>query len=156
MAHAEKVELKSWSFFGLAAVQFLTAFNDNTYRWLVVSIGYEKLGVRMEGIVLSIGLACFVLPYLLLAAPAGYIVDRFRKRRVIGACMLFQAAILIFTAMLIASALFWLLRSVMDVSAGTIFLAAGIVTVPVLTLALRYEGKATLRLLARFGRSSGR
>ncbi len=31
---------------------------------------------------LSAGLACFVLPYILLAAPAGYLADRFCKRYV--------------------------------------------------------------------------
>ena len=33
--------------------------------------------------VLAFGSACFLLPYLLLAAPAGYLADRFSKRSVI-------------------------------------------------------------------------
>ena len=36
--------------------------------------------------VLAIGSACLVLPYLLLAAPAGYLADRFSKRSVIVGC----------------------------------------------------------------------
>jgi error-prone DNA polymerase len=46
---------------------------------------------------------------------------------------------LAFGAMLVSSALFWLLRSIVRVSAGTIFLIAGIITIPILVAALRAE-----------------
>ena len=54
------------SFIGLAVLYFCTSLNDNAYRWLVIPIGYELLGPGYEGLVLSVGLACFVLPYMLL------------------------------------------------------------------------------------------
>ena len=40
------------------------------------------------------GTACFVLPYLLLAAHAGYLADRFPKRNVIIACKVAEIVIM--------------------------------------------------------------
>ncbi len=81
-------------FVGLAILFFCTSFNDNAYRWLVIPIGYELLGPGYEGLVLSVGLACFVLPYTLLPAPAGYLADRFSKRSVMAGCMIGQMAVI--------------------------------------------------------------
>ena len=87
--------LRSPSFRALVAVQFLTVLNDNAYRWLVVPIGYVLLGPERKALVLALGLACFVVPYVLLAAPAGYLADRFSKRSVIAGSMLLQTGILV-------------------------------------------------------------
>ncbi len=82
--------LLSASFGGLLLTQFLTAINDNMFRWLAIGLGKQKLldaGAQEHiGIVLMAGTACFVLPYLVLAAPAGYLADRFSKRSVIVCC----------------------------------------------------------------------
>lgn len=77
--------LLSASFLGLLATQFLTAMNDNVFRWLVIGIGKEH-SQGDEGFVLMAGTACFVLPYLVLASPAGYLADRYRKRSVVVGC----------------------------------------------------------------------
>jgi len=90
-----RVGLASPSFMGLLATQFLVAWNDNMFRWLVVPIGKDLAGDGNEGLVLSVGLACFVLPYLLLAAPAGWLADRFSKRSVIVRCKLAEFAIMV-------------------------------------------------------------
>src|SRR3990172_3576672 len=82
------------SFVGLLATQFLGAVNDNMFRWLVVPIGKEMVGTEGGAAALSAGLACFVLPYLLLAAPAGYLADRFSKRSVIVACKVAEIVIM--------------------------------------------------------------
>jgi acyl-[acyl-carrier-protein]-phospholipid O-acyltransferase/long-chain-fatty-acid--[acyl-carrier-protein] ligase len=87
--------LRSKSFVGLTAVQFLTAFNDNAYRWLIIPIGIAILGPSWNTTALSVGLAVFVAPYILLLNPAGYLADRYSKRRVMSACMLLQALILV-------------------------------------------------------------
>ena len=101
-----RLGLRSPSFRALVAVQFLTVLNDNAFRWLVVPIGYVLLGPERKGLVLALGLACFVVPYILLAAPAGYLADRFSKRSVISGSMLLQTAILVLGvgAILIGSA----------------------------------------------------
>src|SRR3989304_2468134 len=68
----------SLSFLALVATQFFVSLNDNMFRWLVVPIGSELLGSRELAV--SLGSACFILPFLVLAAPAGYLADRFSKR----------------------------------------------------------------------------
>ena len=87
--------LRSRSFLGLLVTQFLGALNDNMFRWLVVPIGKDLVGPEKAAMALSVGLACFVLPYLLLAAPAGYLADRFSKRSVIVGCKAAEVVIMI-------------------------------------------------------------
>jgi acyl-[acyl-carrier-protein]-phospholipid O-acyltransferase/long-chain-fatty-acid--[acyl-carrier-protein] ligase len=87
--------LRSRSFVGLLTTQFLGAVNDNMFRWLVVPIGKDIVGKENAPVALSVGLACFVLPYIVLAAPAGYIADRFSKRTVIVACKAAEILIVI-------------------------------------------------------------
>jgi acyl-[acyl-carrier-protein]-phospholipid O-acyltransferase/long-chain-fatty-acid--[acyl-carrier-protein] ligase len=84
----------SVSFLGLLATQFLGATNDSLFRWLVVPIGMHYVGEEYASMALSAGLACFVLPYILLAAPAGYLADRFSKRSVIISCKLAELVIM--------------------------------------------------------------
>src|SRR5688500_7637714 len=76
----------SLSFGGLLGTQFLTAANDNIFRWLVIGIGKDYVDPSQVGNILMAGTACLVLPYLFLAAPAGYLADRFSKRTVIIGC----------------------------------------------------------------------
>ena len=78
---------------GLLLTQLLTATNDNVFRWLVIGIGKDYYPENVSG-VLTAGSACFLLPYLLLAAPAGYLADRFSKRAVIVACKIAEVVIM--------------------------------------------------------------
>jgi len=96
----------SAGFGGLLLTQLLTAVNDNTFRWLAIGLckhAFQDAG-RQEhiGMVLMAGTACFVLPYLVLAAPAGYLADRFSKRSVIVGC---KAAELVLAALGVAAML---------------------------------------------------
>ena len=84
--HTAPQGLRSLSFLGLLVTQLLTATNDNMFRWLAIGIGKDYVTPANVGMILMAGTACFVLPYLLLAAPAGYLADRFSKRRVIVGC----------------------------------------------------------------------
>ena len=85
--------LVSASFLGLLLTQFLGATNDNILRWLVIGIGKDYPGVNVSNL-LALGTAVFVLPYILLAAPAGYLADRFSKRQVIVLCKVGEAVIM--------------------------------------------------------------
>ena len=96
LEHRPIAGLLSWSFFGLLCLQFLTVLNDNTYRWLATPLGYEILGPQHKSMILTLGVACFAVPYMVLMAPAGYLGDRFSKRNVMAACMLLQAGIIVF------------------------------------------------------------
>lgn len=82
----------SAGFLSLLATQFLTALNDNILRWLVIGIGKDHVAPDQVNAVLAAGTACFVLPYLVLAAPAGYLADRYSKRTVIVICKIAEIA----------------------------------------------------------------
>src|SRR5438034_6175931 len=86
--------LLSAGFLGLLATQFLTATNDNIFRWLVIGIGKQHVPESQHASILTMGTVCLVVPYLLLAAPAGYLADRFPKRTVIVGCKLAEIAIM--------------------------------------------------------------
>src|SRR5690606_40887771 len=86
--------LRSRSFVGLLLTQLLGAFNDNMFRWLVVPIGQSVDGFG-AAMAVSLGLACFTLPYLVLAPAAGWLADRFSKRDISVACKLAEILIML-------------------------------------------------------------
>jgi acyl-[acyl-carrier-protein]-phospholipid O-acyltransferase / long-chain-fatty-acid--[acyl-carrier-protein] ligase len=86
--------LSSRSFVGLLLTQLLSATNDNVFRWLAIGIGKDYVDREQVAFVLTAGTACFVAPYLLLAAVAGYLADRFSKRSVVVACKLAEICIM--------------------------------------------------------------
>jgi acyl-[acyl-carrier-protein]-phospholipid O-acyltransferase/long-chain-fatty-acid--[acyl-carrier-protein] ligase len=102
--HSAGQPLVSAGFFGLLATQFLTALNDNIFRWLVIGIGKDHVaraqsagasGWLTDDNVLMAGTLFLVAPYLVLAAPAGYLADRYPKRSVIVGCKLAEILIMI-------------------------------------------------------------
>jgi acyl-[acyl-carrier-protein]-phospholipid O-acyltransferase/long-chain-fatty-acid--[acyl-carrier-protein] ligase len=86
--------LFSASFQALLFTQLLTSTNDNLFRWLVIGIGKDHVDTGNVGLVLMAGTVCFVVPYLLLAAHAGYLADRFSKRSVIVGCKFAEIVIM--------------------------------------------------------------
>ncbi len=92
---ATRGNLFSASFLGLLVTQLLGAANDNVLRWLVIGIGKDFVDSGNISMVLMAGTACFVLPYLFLAAPAGYLADRFSKRTVIVGCKFAEVVIMV-------------------------------------------------------------
>jgi acyl-[acyl-carrier-protein]-phospholipid O-acyltransferase/long-chain-fatty-acid--[acyl-carrier-protein] ligase len=117
--------LFSWGFVGLALSHFFAVLVDNTYRWLVTPIGYHLLGHQYRPLILTLGIACFAVPYMVLVAPSGYLADRFSKRTVIACCMIFEACILTFgvVSILVGSA-------VLVFTALTLMGAAGALMAP--------------------------
>ncbi len=91
----QRDRLMSMTFVGLLLTQFLGATNDNILRWLVIGVGKELVTPSQISTVLSVGSACLVLPYLFLAAPAGYLADRFSKRNVIVWCKVAEILLMI-------------------------------------------------------------
>jgi len=84
---AASQRLTSASFIGYLLMTFLTAVNDSMFRWLIVPIGKEQFQVHFGwseedagSIVLSLGLGCFMLPFVMFAPWAGWAADRFSKR----------------------------------------------------------------------------
>ncbi|MFT7641867.1 MAG: acyl-[acyl-carrier-protein]-phospholipid O-acyltransferase, partial [Pirellulaceae bacterium] len=105
-------KLTAPSFLGLLLTQTLTATNDNIFRWLAIGIGKDYVEPQHHSMILMAGTVCFVLPYLLVAAPAGYLADRFSKRTVIVGCKVAEIFIMALGIIAIATGQFWLLLTV--------------------------------------------
>jgi 1-acyl-sn-glycerol-3-phosphate acyltransferase len=111
----------SLSFQCLLWTNWLTAINDNVFRWFVIGIGKDfaeaaaatsgnGTGFRItEAFVLAIGTASFVLPYLLFAVPAGWLADRFSKRQVIVGCKVLEVIVMAFGVLAVWLGNIWLL-----------------------------------------------
>jgi len=91
----------------LTALRALTVTNDNVLRWLAIGLGKKAVGSGDVALVLTVGTAGFVLPFVLLAWLAGWLADRYPKRSVIVWCK--AAEILIAAAA--AGAVAWGVRS---------------------------------------------
>lgn len=77
------------SFHGLVATQFLGAFNDNIFKQIVLLLFQAVPAAVFAGSdngtrdCQSVGLFVFALPFVLFSGYAGFLADRFGKRRVI-------------------------------------------------------------------------
>jgi 1-acyl-sn-glycerol-3-phosphate acyltransferase len=99
---------RSDSGFGsLLGVRFLTVVNDNLLRWLAIGLGKYAAGAAGTALVLTIGTAGFVLPFVVLAWLAGWLADRFPKPRVIAWCKFAEVVIVA----LAAAVLWWNVRA---------------------------------------------
>ena len=96
-------DLWSRSLISLLFMQACTVVNDNVFRWLAVGIGKRFVEPQYESAVLSAGALAFVVPYLLLAAPAGYLADRFAKRQVILVCKFAEIVLMVLGVFAIAN-----------------------------------------------------
>ncbi len=65
------------------ATSFLGAFNDNFFKLIVTCFAISKLGKEELNTYVPLTGAMFVLPYLLCSSYAGYLADRFEKRRML-------------------------------------------------------------------------
>ena len=85
-----------WSpgFQGLLWTNWLTAINDNIFRWFVIGVGKDFWEPEHHALLLGMGSAFFVLPYILFASIAGWLADRFSKRNIIVACKFAEIAIM--------------------------------------------------------------
>ncbi|MEC9092739.1 MAG: MFS transporter [Planctomycetota bacterium] len=90
----DKPGMKSLSFNSLMVTQWLTSINDNIFRWLVIGIGKDYVNPGNWADILMVGSAVFLLPYLLLASPAGWLADRYRKVDVIIGCKIAEVAVM--------------------------------------------------------------
>ena len=87
--------LVSPSFQGLLWTNWLTAINDNAFRWFVIGAGKTYFDPGEEGTVLMLATISFVIPYIILAAPAGWLADRFAKRNVIVGCKILEIIVMV-------------------------------------------------------------
>ncbi len=86
--------LLSQNYQSLLWTSWLTALNDNVFRWVAIGIGRDFFDPKDQNYVLMAGTAVFLLPWILLAGPAGYLADRFRKRNVIVVCKVIEVIVM--------------------------------------------------------------
>jgi len=101
--------IRSASFLGLTATQFLGAFNDNMFRWLAVPIGQRTMDPTLA---LVLGGVLFTIPYLLLAPLSGSLADRLPKRAVIVRCKIAEIVLAALGVLAIATSQLWLLFAI--------------------------------------------
>ncbi|MGD9633865.1 MAG: MFS transporter [Pirellulales bacterium] len=74
------------SFWGMAATQFLGAFNDNLFKQLILLLATPtaaELAAKSAGDRQSTAMAVFAIPFLLFSGIAGFISDRVSKRWIV-------------------------------------------------------------------------
>lgn len=88
----DRIRYARTRFAAMAATYGLGVFNDSFYRQSAILLAISLRATDMEGWVMAV----FTLPYLLFASYAGWLADRFSKRRVvIGAKALEVAAMVL-------------------------------------------------------------
>ena len=92
---SKRSKIWSPSFQSLLWTNWLTAINDNAFRWFVIGAGKTFVEPGNEGTILMLGTILFVVPYLLFASPAGWLADRFSKRHVIVGCKVLEIVVMV-------------------------------------------------------------
>jgi MFS family permease len=75
-------------FVAMAAAYSLGAFNDNFYRMAAMQLAVAAGMAYLQNVMMVL----FALPFVLAAAPAGWLADRFAKRRVVIASKAMELA----------------------------------------------------------------
>jgi acyl-[acyl-carrier-protein]-phospholipid O-acyltransferase/long-chain-fatty-acid--[acyl-carrier-protein] ligase len=88
----------SRSFMAFLVTQFLGAMNDNIFRWIAVPLAKRFVDDGDEALVLTAGSVCLVVPFILFAPYAGFLADRFSKRKVIVGCKVAEVVIMLLGA----------------------------------------------------------
>lgn len=91
---AEHIGRTHRRFAAIAGSYSLGVFNDNFFKQAVMILAVAAGRTSMQGNALAI----FTLPFLVLAAPAGWLSDRFAKRHVIIACKWLEVLAMLFGA----------------------------------------------------------
>ena len=123
-----------WSpgFQGLLWTNWLTAINDNVFRWFVIGVGKNAFDVTQHSWVVMIGTALFVAPYFLFASPAGWLADRFEKRNVIIGCKVLEIVVMALGIVSVLIGSFYMLLATVFLMGlqSTLFAPAKVGTIP--------------------------
>ena len=99
-------------FLPLFIVQFFGAFNDNVFRFaLLTLIAYqlaEQLGIQAP-ILNMVAAGIFILPFFLFSATGGLLADKYFKNRMIRYIKLFELVIMLVATVAFINKNFWLL-----------------------------------------------
>src|SRR5688572_25714153 len=75
--------LANRSFLGITATQFLGAFNDNLFKQLILLLAVPVASSSFTQDRQAVATIVFALPFILFSGYAGFLSDRYSKRRVI-------------------------------------------------------------------------
>jgi acyl-[acyl-carrier-protein]-phospholipid O-acyltransferase/long-chain-fatty-acid--[acyl-carrier-protein] ligase len=96
--------LKHGGFFYLLVAQALAVFDDNTFKQLLVLFVTSRVvSLATRNLVISLGTALYVLPYVVFSSYAGQVADRFSKRRVIIFLKILEASLLVLATLAMAA-----------------------------------------------------
>ncbi len=136
----EKPGVWSVSFIAMLFTQFLGAFNDNMFRFLMIPIGIFALQDYLIGLeelpswaayvgitssdpqalqelaqktILFIGAELFLIPFVLMVGPAGFLSDRFRKDQVMVGTKIAEIVIMGLGVLALMSGSVWFLLIVL-------------------------------------------
>ena len=128
----KKTSLWSPSFQGLLWTNWLTAINDNVFRWFVIGVGKHQFPVNEHSNIVMWGTVLFVAPYLFLASPAGWLADRFSKRKVIIGCKYAEIVIMTLGVLAVWFDSFYMLLATVFLmgSQSALFAPAKVGTIP--------------------------
>jgi acyl-[acyl-carrier-protein]-phospholipid O-acyltransferase/long-chain-fatty-acid--[acyl-carrier-protein] ligase len=100
MAFQPAETLRSRTYLGLLASQFLAAFNDQAIHIVAIFyagdmlIHYARVPHVHENTVIALVTACFILPFFLFSTLAGMLADRYSKRNILVLWKVAEVAIM--------------------------------------------------------------
>lgn len=90
MAHGKYSDLlKSWGFQAFLWTQFLEAFNDNVFKFIIIMTALDK-APGQGSLYVALAQGAFILPFLFFSGYSGYLADVYSKRAVMIVVKLFE------------------------------------------------------------------
>jgi acyl-[acyl-carrier-protein]-phospholipid O-acyltransferase / long-chain-fatty-acid--[acyl-carrier-protein] ligase len=81
--------LKSWGFQAFLWTQFLEAFNDNVFKFIIIMTALDK-APGQGSLYVALAQGAFILPFLFFSGYSGWLADIYSKRVVMIAVKLFE------------------------------------------------------------------
>ncbi len=94
MAHTERPLTTDPTFWGLLVTQFLGAFNDNVFKFLVMFLCTDRAKANPLDDWQGYALIAFASPFVLFSGVCGYLADRFSKTRIIVLSKILEIAVM--------------------------------------------------------------
>ena len=90
------------AFIAYLITQFMTAFNDNVFKFVVMIIALSSTSGYVDFYYI-LSQFLFVLPFFVFSGYSGYFTDRYKKNRVIIATKLFELVVMFFAVYYLSS-----------------------------------------------------
>ena len=94
MTHTERPLMTDPTFWGLLVTQFLGAFNDNVFKFLVMFLCAAQAKRNPQDDWQSMATIAFASPFVLLSGVCGFLGDRYSKRQIIVTCKLLEIGVM--------------------------------------------------------------